>query len=160
VPFWKVRNYWMQHWCGLILQSLSEAMQHQDNVFGFEISESFAGIILQNARMVYSQLATEFFGKERIAVQAPTFELTDADFKSYDPDKFFTSTERVDQRAPLDWQETEDDLQVLAQGLPYQSVRKFLSLYTRDPSESASTTGTPQPGGAVNTGAWPQPLQP
>jgi hypothetical protein len=147
----------MQHWCGLILQSLSEAMQHQDNVFGFEISEGFATIVLQNARMVYSQLATEFFGKDRAAVQAPNFVLTDADFAAYDPDDFFTSTERVDQRAPLDWQETEDDLQVLAQGIEYQYLRKFLAYYTRDPSESGATTGAPQSGGLPNTGQWPSP---
>ncbi|TWT85576.1 hypothetical protein Pla123a_03830 [Posidoniimonas polymericola] len=117
VPYFKVRNPFLRRWAGLILVSLSEAMQHTENRKEMEISTAFAGTVGQYVRRVYTNMAIELFGKTREAAIADGFALTDADLAAYNPGAFFTSTEMVDTVPRLDRVFTEDRLEVLAEGI-------------------------------------------
>lgn len=118
VPFFKVRNPFMRRWAELILVSLAEAMQHTENRKELEISTAFAGQVGQYLRRVYQNLAVELFGKTRDEAAAAGFKLTDAELAAYNPAAFFTQTEMVDTVPRLDRVFTEDQLELLAEGIP------------------------------------------
>lgn len=118
IPFFKVRNPFMRRWANYILMSLAEAMQHTENRKEMEISENFAGQIGQYIKRVYENMAIELFQKTRAEAMADGFQLSDADFSSYNPADFFTSTEMVDTVPRLDRVLTEDRLELLNEGLP------------------------------------------
>lgn len=122
VPFFRVRNPFLRRWAGLVLVSLSEAMQHTENRKEMEISTAFAGQVGQYIRRVYTNMAIELFGKTRDAASADGFALTPADFAGYDPSQFFTSTEMVDTVPRLDRVFTEDRLELLAEGIPVSEL--------------------------------------
>jgi hypothetical protein len=117
VPFFLVRNQFMRRWAELILMSLAEAMQHTENRKSLEISTNFAGTVGQYIKRVYINMAIELFGKTREIASTDGFILTDADFAAYNPASFFTQTEMVDTVPRLDRVFTEDQLDVLAEGL-------------------------------------------
>jgi len=118
VPYFKVRNPFMKEYCGLILNSLSEAMQHTENRKSYEISTAFSGLVGQYLHRVYRLMATELFGVSDEAAKALDFTLTDEQLASYDPSKYFTSTELIDTVPPLSMVPTEDDLRILTDGIP------------------------------------------
>lgn len=118
VPYFKVRNPFLRRWAGLVLVSLSEAMQHTENRKEMEISEAFAGQVGQYIKRVYVNMAIELFGKPRDVALADGFLLTDADLGAYNPASFFTATEMVDTVPRLDRVFTEDRLELLAEGIP------------------------------------------
>ena len=121
-PYFKVRNPWMKEYAGLILLSLTEAMQHQENARPLEISEQFAGLIGQYVHRVYKLLAVELLRVPEEEAEKPDFTLTDEQLSSYDPSKWFTSTEMIDTVPSLgDWP-TEDDLKPLTDGIPTSSL--------------------------------------
>lgn len=122
VPYFKVRNLYLKRWAQLIMILMSEAMQHTENRKEMEISTLFAGQIGQYMTRVYKNMAVEMFGKTQSETDDPTFLLKDDDFNSYDPSKFFTSTELVDTVPRLDRVFTEDRLEVLAEGIPISSL--------------------------------------
>ncbi len=55
-------------------------------------------------------MATKFFGYSRADAYKPDFALKDTDFTSYDPSKLLTSVEMTEERPPLQWWPTENDL--------------------------------------------------
>ncbi len=118
VPYFKVRNKFLKQYCGLILNSLAEAMQHTENRKAFEISTGFSGIMGQYLHRVYRLMATELFGIDPEVAKALDFMLTNEDLRGYDPGQWFTSTEMVDTVPDLNQVPTEDDLVVLTNGIP------------------------------------------
>jgi len=96
VPYFKVRNAWMKRWAGLALLALTESMQHQDNARPLEFSIAFSGLVGQYIQRIYRDMATT----------------------SYDPSKWFTSTELIDTVPDLQTWPTEDRLKVLTDGIP------------------------------------------
>jgi len=118
VPYFRVRNPWIKEWCGLTLTALGEAMQHTDNRKSFDFSTDFSGLVGQYLHRLYRLMASELFGVTPEAAAALDFTLTDEQLKSYDPGKWFTSTEMVDTTAPPYRVATEDDLRVLTDGIP------------------------------------------
>ncbi|QDU86953.1 hypothetical protein Pla175_03070 [Pirellulimonas nuda] len=118
VPYFKVRNPFLRRWAGLVLVSLSEAMQHTENRKEMEISTAFAGGVGQYLKRVYLNMAVELFGKTRDEASADGFLLSDADLAAYNPAAFFTATEMVDTVPRLDRVFTEDRLEQLAEGIP------------------------------------------
>lgn len=117
-PYFKVRNKFLKEYCGLVLNCLSEAMQHTENRKPYEISTRFSGVIGQYLHRVYRLMATELFGIDPEAAKALDFTLTEDDLRNYDPGKFFTSTEMIDTVPKLDAVPSEDDLAVLTNGIP------------------------------------------
>lgn len=143
VPYFKVRNYWLRQYSGLILNAVSEAMQHTENRKPYEISTRFSGLIGQYLHRVYRLMATELFGVDVEAAKALDFTLTDEQIKAYDPGKYFTSTEMIDTVPPIALVPTEDDLVLLTDGIP---VSQLVGL-------SAYPSGVPINAGAVGSGS-------
>lgn len=117
-PYFKVRNAWLKEWAGLIFGAIAEACQHTENRNEYEISTDFAGLIGQYLQRVYVRMATELFQVPLANAQKLDFTLGDADFSSYNPAKFFTSTELIDTVPTFGAIPTEDDLAVLLDGIP------------------------------------------
>lgn len=122
VPFFLVRNRFLKEWASLTLMMLAEAMQHQENRKPMEVSTTFAAAVGKYMKRLYFNLATELFGKKQDEATAPGFILTEEELASYDPSKFFTSTEMVDTVPHLGHVFTEDRLAVLRQGIPVTSL--------------------------------------
>ena len=137
-PYFKVRNQWLKQYAGLMLLSLTESMQHQENARPLEISEAFAGLIGQYVQRVYRLMATELFRVPLAEASKPDFTISDEQLASYNPSVWFTSTEMLDTVAPLDDWPTEDDLEVLTNGIPIS----HLPILGRWPSGPVATSGT------------------
>ena len=137
VPYFRVRNPWAKRWCGLLLMCLSECMQHQDNIHPLSIHDDLAAIAWQYPDMVYEQLAIEFFRKGREEAAKDGFELKPDDFAKFDEASTFTRTDRVDSRAPLMWNVSAEDLNVLAEGIPTPVILPFLKQWPLQYTESA-----------------------
>ena len=116
-PYFRLRNQFMRRWTKWTLELLAECMQHTENRKSVEISTTFGGMVGAYAKRVYNNMAIELFGKTPIVVNAEGFLLTDADFKAYDPSKFFTSTELIDTVAPTRFIWTEDQLKIITDGI-------------------------------------------
>lgn len=117
-PYFRVRNQFLKEWGGLVLMALTEAMQHTENAQAFEISTNFAGLIGQYLHRVYRQMATELFDVPAAEAEALDFTLTAEVLASYDPGRYFSSTEMIDTVPPIQQIPTEDDLRVLTAGIP------------------------------------------
>ncbi len=118
VPYFKVRNQWMKDWCGLMLMSLTEAMQHQENLKAMEISTRFAGLIGQYVQRVYRQMSVELLQIPLADAKVGDFTLTEEQLSAYAPSKFFTSTEMIDTVPPIEDEPTEDMLAPITAGIP------------------------------------------
>jgi len=137
-PYFKVRNQWLKQYAGLMLIGLTEAMQHQENARPLEISEAFAGLIGQYVQRVYRLMATELFRIPLADATKPDFTISEEQLAGYNPSAWFTSTELLDTVAPLDDWPTEDDLEVLTNGIPIS----HLPVLGRWPSGPSGTVGT------------------
>ena len=116
--YFKVRNRFLKEYAGLSLIALSEAMQHTENAKAFEISTDFAGLVGQYFRRIYQRMATELFGVPSEEAEALDFTLSPEQLASYDPGKYFTSTELIDTVTRFEHLPTEDDFEVLSRGIP------------------------------------------
>lgn len=117
-PYFKVRNRWLKEYCGLGIMAMTEAMQHTENRVPIDFSVQFSGLIGQYISRIYRLMNIELLAIPEIDAVKPDFTLTDAQLAAYAPEKFFTSSEMVDTVPPLVDVPTEDDLDVLAQGIP------------------------------------------
>lgn len=161
VPYWRARNPWLKEWCGLILNAIGEACQHTENGNAYEISTDFAGLIGQYLQRVYVREATELFGVPGADANKPDFTLSDAHFASYNPSKFFTSTELIDTPPQLEELRTEDDLLPLTNGIPATQLAGVMK-HPRGVADGAvvgNTSATPQ-STTINTGAFVAPPSP
>ncbi len=145
-PYFKVRNQWLKQYSGLILQSLTEAMQHQENGRPIEISMNFAGQIGQYIQRVYRLMATELFRVPLTDAEKPDFVLTDAQLSAYNPGAWFTSTEMIDTVPSLDDWPTEDGLSVLTSGIPISHL-PALGRWPTGGGSSSTSGGTAVPTG-------------
>ncbi len=137
-PYFKVRNQWLKQYAGLMLLSLTEAIQHQENARPLEISQAFSGLIGQYLHRVYRLMATELFRVPTEDAAKPDFTLTDEHLASYNPSAWFTSTEMLDTVPSLEDWPTEDDLSVLTDGIPISQ----LPLLTRWPNGPIANSGS------------------
>jgi hypothetical protein len=117
-PYFKVRNRFLKEWAGLALMSLTEAYQHTENARSYEISTNFAGLVGQYLHRAYKLMATELFGVPVEEASTLNFTMTDEQLATYDPSRYFTSTEMTDVVPTVQDIATEDDLRVLTAGIP------------------------------------------
>ena len=141
-PYFKVRNQWLKQYAGLILLSLTESMQHQENARPLEISQAFSGLIGQYVQRVYRLMATELFRIPLEDAAKPDFTLSEEQLRTYDPSAWFTSTEMIDTVPPHEDRPTEDDLAVLTNGIPISHL-PVLGRWPSGPVASSSGTGAP-----------------
>jgi len=133
VPYFQVRNPFLQEWCGLALTALAEAMQHTDNLRSFDFTVSFGGTIGQYLQRIYRLMATELLGIDPAKAKDPAFVLTEQDLAAYNPSKFFTSTESIDTMPPIQDVPAEDDLRVLTSGIPANMLVNLAHWPTGEP---------------------------
>jgi hypothetical protein len=141
-PYFKVRNQWLKQYAGMMLLALTEAMQHQENARPLEISESFAGLVGQYVQRVYRLMATELFRIPQADAAKPDFTISEQQLASYNPSAWFTSTEMLDTVPPLDDWPTEDDLEVLTNGIPISQL-PVLGRWPSGPIAANEVTGQP-----------------
>lgn len=157
VPYFKVRNDWMKEYIGLALIALTEAIQHTENFKGYEITTTFAQSIGQWIHKIYSLMAIELLrvpvpeddplNKSAANPKNPTFTLTDAQIRAYNPAEWFTKTEMIDIVPPFSARPTEDTLEVLTNGIPI-SLLPRLAIY---PSGGPAITPTENQSVNVNS---------
>lgn len=152
VPLFKVRNAHLKRWAGLTLMLLSEMMQHTENRKTMEITTTFAGDVGQYLQRLYRNMATELFGKTSADADKPGFILTDADFTGYNPSRFFTRTELVDTVPPFENVFTEDQLDVLRQGIPVTMLPPLQTWPGLLIPGDFGATGGPSSGGTAGGG--------
>ncbi len=162
VPYFKVRNPFLRRWAGLVLVSLSEAMQHTENRKELEISTAFAGQVGQYVKRVYTNMAIELFGVPRETALADGFALSDDQLRSYNPAAFFTGTEMVDTVPRLDRVFTEDRLSLLGEGIPVTELPAELAPWPTNLSNFYETTRTDStmPGRAAASSVTVAPIIP
>lgn len=140
VPYFTVRNTWLKEYAGLVLTALTECFQHTENTKPVEISTVFAGLVSQYIQRVYRSLGTELLGIDPKKFDDPAYTLGDAEFKAYDPTKWFTSTELVDTPAQEFDTPTEDDLVPITNGIPVNQLPQ-LGRYLSYPNPQGIQTG-------------------
>lgn len=158
VPYFKVRSPYLKEWCGLILNAISEACQHTENKIEYEFSTEFAGLIGQYLRRVYVRMATELLGVPLIEAEADNYTISDAVFGSYDPTKYFTTTELIDTVGILSELRTEDDLEVLTNGIPAHQLVGLGTWPLTLSGEGATSVAVSSP--VPTTGSWVSPPAP
>ncbi|MGE0605529.1 MAG: hypothetical protein AB7O62_00280 [Pirellulales bacterium] len=126
VPFFgeRIRNAETREWCELMLLTLSEMMQHSDNELDLEITDLFAASVGQRLQRILVLMATKFFGIAKADAVKADFVLPDTAFSTYDPTKLFVGSELVEERPPLQWWPTENDLSPL-RGVPLTVAMQF-----------------------------------
>lgn len=131
VPFFgeRIRQPDIREYCELCLLMLSECMQHSDNERISYITPAFAGTIGKYLQEILALFATKYFAKTREQAYAADFKLVDMDFIDYAPSKVLTSVEMTEERPPVQWWPTENDLSQI-RGLP---VNEALDLCDRYP---------------------------
>ena len=166
VPFFgeRVRQPDIREYIGLALMGLSEMMQHSDNDHTTYVTPEFCGQIGKYLQEILALFSTKYFGKTREEAYKPDFALVDADFQAYDPSKVMTSVEMSEERPPIQWWPTENDLSQI-RGLP---INEALLLAKRwpvgdwlmqadgnvfpDPTNQFKSTNTQGSGALANAG--------
>lgn len=113
----RVRQLDIREYIRISLLMMSEIMQHSDNEHPTYITPGFAALVSKYLQEILALFATKYFGKTRAQAYDPAFVLADADFQAYDPTKVLTSVELTEERPPLQWWPTENDLSQI-RGLP------------------------------------------
>ena len=151
VPYFKVRNPWLKEYCGYALTALTEAFQHTENAKPIEVSLAFAGTISQYFQRINKLIAEEILQQNREKQAAVDYVIDDKVFATYDPSKWFTSTEMID-TVPMEQDiPTEDDLEPITNGIPVNQLPK-LGRYLDYP---VINTTQNQGGGSVSTTTGP-----
>ncbi|WP_437230433.1 hypothetical protein SH661x_001966 [Planctomicrobium sp. SH661] len=156
VPYFNVRNQWMKEYCGLVLLSLTEAMQHSENAKVLEVSEAFAGQVSQYIQRVYRTMAVDLFNVPLSEASAADFTLSEAQLGAYNPADWFTPTEMIDTVPDLNNWPTEDDLQPLTNGILVSHLPTLGRFPGSIPAGSSSSGGQPTPASS-NTSFIPAP---
>lgn len=115
VPFFggRIRQLDIREYCSIALMLLSEMMQHSDNERTSYISREFAATMGGYLRELMILMGTKYFGYTREEASADNFVIADDRFSSYDPAKVLFSVEMTEERQPLQWWPTENDLSLI-----------------------------------------------
>lgn len=112
VPFFgeRIRQPDVRLYCELGLGCLSEIMQHSDNERTGYYTTRFAADVGVYLQEILAKFSMKYFNKTRTEVYTAGFALKDTDFTAYDPSKVLLNVEMTDERPPLQWWPTENDL--------------------------------------------------
>lgn len=122
VPYFKCRQPWMKEMCGLTLLALTDMVQHTENARPLEITTTFAGQIGQYFQRIYIRTGVELLQLPASNFDKPDYTIPLEAYRSYNPANWASSTELIDTVPSLiDWP-TEDDLQVLTDGIPVSQL--------------------------------------
>lgn len=127
VPYFggRIRNYDAKYWCGIMLVALGEMMQHPDNDLDGDITTLLASYVDRQLRRIEFDIATKYLGIPRETAESPDFVLPDViDESNYNPNPLFTEAEMIDERPPVDWWPTANDLSPIA-GIPASVAKAY-----------------------------------
>lgn len=146
VPYFLVQNRWLKEWAMLALSCLSELMQHSENVESFDFSTDLGAMVGTYLQRIYSRLGIELL-KIPTATMTPDYVIKDTDWATYDPGKWFASTEMIDVVPDLQAIPTEIQLGELARGIPVSNIASIAiwpqgSVDAPDVTPTAATAGT------------------
>lgn len=146
-------NHWLREYNELVMIALCNAMQHSDNNLSMTITDRFARDIWQYFRDIKLLLGTELFLLPRAEVEKDEFVFTDAHFAKYSPSTEIVFNEGLGGPGDIFGIPTEEDLALLAKGIPAPMIIPNLAQYAIGPipgrtgisgipSESAAAPGT------------------
>lgn len=148
VPFFgeRIRNLAVKEWAETMLLLLSEMMQHSDNERPLEITNQLASMAHERIRRVKFLMATGFFGMSGAELRTvQDIKIPDEKWLNYDPSALFTNSELTEERQPLRWWPTENDLSPI-RGVP---ISVAIAYGQRWPATGAVW------GGTAGGGVWP-----
>lgn len=125
VPYFgtRIRQQDAREWCQLTLLCMSELMQHSDNDYVMDISTTCASRLGQFINRILTLLATKYLGFTREQITAD-FTIEEDVWKGYDPSNLFLSMELTEERPPLQYWPTENDLSKI-RGIPITDALVF-----------------------------------
>jgi hypothetical protein len=149
VPFFgeRIRQPDVREYCQLALMLQSEMMQHSDNERSTYVGPGFSAVCGKYLQEILALLSTKYFGKTRVQAYAPDFALVDSDFTGYDPAKFMTSVELSEERPPLQWWPTENELSLI-RGLAINEALMFAKRWPATALLNTSNVSTVSSSGA------------
>lgn len=127
IPFFgdRVRNPDAKEWSEIILILLGEMMQHSDNDLDGNITDLFGALVDEQLGRIEYLLATKFLGATRVQARSSDFLLpTVIDSSNYNPDSLFTESEMIDERPPVNWWPTSNDLSPI-NGIPMPTAKAY-----------------------------------
>jgi len=124
-PYRDIRNRWLKRYTQLMLTLCSNLMQHSENRREFDISPKVAKVVKDSMDRMYYDIATDLFQKSKADAKKPEFILTEADFAAWDWTEWYVDTERIETVVHSEWVFTEDDLDILARGIPATHLPKL-----------------------------------
>lgn len=123
IPFFgeRIRQLDCAEYAQIAMLTLSEIYQHSDNDYTLDVSTLLAGTVHKRLVRIIKLMATKFLGYTRDEVSAPDWDpmsIPDVKFSSdplagYNPQNLFTSSELTEERQPLRWWPTENDLSLI-----------------------------------------------
>ncbi len=151
VPYFTIQNRWLKEWAMLALSCLSELMQNSENVESFDFSTNLGGMVGGYLQRIYSRMGVELLKIPAEKMDAK-YVISDADWATYDPGKWFAPTEMIDVVPNLPAIPTEIQLGELARGIPVSHLAS-IGIWPEGAAETqaaatttaAAGTGTPAP---------------
>lgn len=162
VPFFggRVRNLDARQWCGIMLNLLGEICQHPDNDLDGDVTDHFTSMVDEQLRRVEYIIATKYLGITREAARAPDFTLPAViNATNYHPDDLFTESEMIDERPPVRWWPTANDLSPI-HGIPMAVAKAYAMRWPVAGDDFFGDEGSHEtafPGGATGPGAVQRP---
>lgn len=149
VPYFNsafVRNGWLREYNELVMIMLTNLYQHSDNNLPLTITEAFAKQVYQYAREIKIRMGTELLALDRATVEDDSFLFTDEVYQQYRPSDLIVNTEAIETPGPIESRPTEDDLRLLARGIPSTDLLGDLKQYPVAPSGAGFSGQDPRPG--------------
>jgi hypothetical protein len=163
IPYFgeRVRQTDVRNYSQIALFCLQEAMQQSDNERAAFITPGFSSTIGKYIQEILALMATKYFGYTRAQAYDPAFALKDTDFTNYDPSKVLTSVELTEERPPIYWWPTQNDLSAI-RGIPIEDALVLSTpwpqtprLYSGSAGVGVSTAGSGGNFGAANSSTTP-----
>lgn len=132
VPFFggRIGNHDARMWCEILLVLLGEIMQHSDNDYDSDITSLLASEVDQQLKRIEYTIATKYLEVPRAEAEADDYSLPLViDNTNYHPDNLFTSAEMMNERPPIDWWPSANDLSPLASGIPAPIAKAYAMRY-------------------------------
>jgi len=126
IPFFgnRIRQLDLIEYAQLTLLLLSEMMQHTDNERLVHVTRDFCSTCREYIAEMLVLMATKYFGYTREQAFESNFSVDPERFTNYEPARVMTSIEMTDERPPLQWWPTENDLSEI-RGVAYNEAMMF-----------------------------------
>lgn len=162
VPYFggRVRNDDACLWAGIILNLLGEICQHSDNDLDGDVTDHFTSMVDLQLRRIEYTIAVKYLNVPRETARAADYTLPlTIDATNYNPDSLFTESEMVDERPPVRWWPTANDLSPI-KGISMPVAKAYGMRWPIAGADYFGDEGSHEqafPGGATGAGSVPRP---